>query len=363
MDTTEFDAVIAPAKLPGRSGVELLNDVGRRWPGLVRLMRYAPEDKSLLRGISGWPPLPMARELDPGEIEESVERALQIGQWMRNEAVRTLLPQMLRLPTVPEVYNQVMQLLASPTSTAEETGKLIAREPAITAKMLQMVNSAAFALARPITTAEEAVLYLGTERVKGFLLVAHTALTYDLSRCSGFSQERFWQHSLTAAGLARAIALAETRDATTADEAYTTALLHDLGKLLFAANLTDKYSRMLETAETQKMATHQAELLALGTSHAEFGACLLGTWGLPLRILRAIAWHHAPSSSDDGQFSLLTAVHAANVLAHGKAQGAETVTTLQLDRAYLARLGLVPRWNAWAEFAVESSGMNEKRAC
>ena len=196
-------------------------------------------------------------------------------------------------------------------------------------------------------------MFLGTERVKGFLLVAHTALSYDLSRCAGFSQERFWQHSLLAAGLARSITKTETRDLQLADEAYTAALLHDLGKLLFAANLTDKYSQMLQTATLQKMPTHEAEMLALGTTHAELGACLLGTWGLPRPILRAIAFHHAPSSSDDGKFSLLTAVHAGNVLAHGKAQGAEAVAGLQLDRAYLARLGLSARWNTWAEFTVE----------
>lgn len=354
MCASEFDAVIAPAQLPGLSGVELLNDVGRRWPGLVRLMRFAPEDKPLLRGLSGWPPLPMTHDLNGAEIEEAVERGLQIGQWMRSSAVRTLLPRMVRLPTVPEIYQKVMQLLASPTSSAADVGQLIAQEPAISAKMLQMVNSAAFALARPITSPEEAVMFLGTERVKGFLLVAHTALTYDLSRCTGFSQERFWQHSLLAAGLARSIAKAETRDLQLADEAYTAALLHDLGKLLLAANLTDKYSQMLQTAAAQKLPTHEAETLALGTTHAELGACLLGTWGMPRRILRAIAYHHSPSASDDGQFSLLTAVHAGNVLAHGKAQGAEVVASLQLDRAYLSRLGMTSRWSTWMEFAVET---------
>jgi len=127
--------------------------------------------------------------------------------------------------------------------------------------------------------------------------------------------------------------------------------LHDIGKLLLAANLTPKYSQTLATVAHQRLTVWEGERLAFGTSHAELGACLLGTWGLPLRMLRAIAWHHTPSETDDGQFSLLTAVHVANVLEHGKSGGADTVSLLKLDRPYLTRLGLADKWNRWSALA------------
>ena len=316
-----FDAVVASAKLTGRSGVLFLNDVFRRLPGVVRLIRYAPEDKALLRGFAGWPPLHLTSEMDAAEIESGLDGALCVGEWMNQEAMRKLLPRIVRVPTVPNLYAQVMTLLASPTSSVEDVGKLIGREPALTAKMLQLVNSATFALARPVTTAAEAVMFLGGERTKALILMANASLHFDLSACREFSQEQFWRHSVATAGLARAIALAETRDATVADEAFTAGLLHDIGKLLFAANLTAEYERTLVVAKNQKRTECDAERMALGVTHAELGACLLGTWGLPLRLLKAIAWHHAPLNSDDGRFSLLTAVHAANSLDHGRMRG------------------------------------------
>jgi HD-like signal output (HDOD) protein len=93
----------------------------------------------------------------------------------------------------------------------------------------------------------------------------------------------------------------------------------------------------------------QVEFEILGTTHAEVGACLLGTWGLPLSILEAIAWHHLPQLSDDCNFSLLTAVHVANAIDREKtAQGADILVS-HMDAAYLKRLSLVGRRNRWRE--------------
>ena len=281
-----FDAVVASARLTGKSSVEFLNEVGRRHPGLPRLIRYAPEDKSLLRGFAGWTLLHLTREMDSTEIEEGLECAFQLGEWTRQEALRTLLPKMVRIPAMPDLYTQVLNLLASPTADAADVGKLISTEPALTAKMLQLVNSAAFALAHHITNAVEAVMFLGAERTKALILMANTSLHFDLSGCEGFSQEQFWRHSLATAGLARSITLLETHDAKFADEAFTAGLLHDVGKLLLAANVTAPYSRTVSIAKIQRLTEWEAERMEFGTSHAELGACLLGTWGLPLRFLR-----------------------------------------------------------------------------
>jgi len=346
-----FDAVVASAQLPGRTGVELLNDVGRRFPGLARVVRHSPEDKPLLRGFIGWPPSQLSCEMDVNEIEAGLERAFQMGEWMKDPAIRTLLPKMLRLPSVPDLYARVVGLLASPQASVDEVGSLVAREPAFTAKLLQIVNSPTFALARPITSAVEAVMFLGAERTKALILVANTSLNFDFSECTGFSHEKFWRHSLATGGLARAIALSETHDAGLADEAFTAGLLHDVGKLLFAANVTEQYSQTLSVGRHQKLPDSEAERLGLGVSHATIGACLLGTWGLPLRLLRAVAWHHAPSDSGDGQFSLLTAVHAANALECSNSDGPAGGPLLKLDRAYLTRLGLDTHWLRWRELA------------
>ena len=102
------------------------------------------------------------------------------------------------------------------------------------------------------------------------------------------------------------------------------------------------------------MSDGEAEKLSFGSTHAELGACLLGTWGLPLELLQAIAWHHTPSDSSDGTFSLLTAVHVANALEHGN-NGNVDESCLKLDRHYLSRLSLNEHYMRWREMGLEQA--------
>jgi HD-like signal output (HDOD) protein len=108
------------------------------------------------------------------------------------------------------------------------------------------------------------------------------------------------------------------------------------------------YRKVLETHGRQQGSLCDAELEVLGTTHAEVGACLLGAWGLPLSMLEAIFWHHHPQRSLDRRFSLLTAVHAANILAQESGSGSgDAKTNCPIDLGYLMRLGLGDRRNLW----------------
>ena len=349
------EAIVANVRLPGGNGIELLNKAGQQFPGVARVLRCGPEDKALLRGFVGLPPLRVTNERKAGELETALACALLVTGWTQDESLKKLLPKMLKLPTMPDLYAQVMAKLTTPNSSLDEVGKLIARDPALTARMLQMVNSPAMGLSCPVAGAVEAVLHLGVERVRAMILIANASLQFDTGHCKGFSQESLWQHSITTATLAHALALEETHDALLAGQAFSAGILHDVGKLLFASNLTEEYGRTISTAAQQQFTAWEAERLAFGASHAELGACLLGTWGLPLGVLRAIAWHHTPGQSDDGAFSILTAVHAANALAHASAdKSTDTADSLRVDRNYLKRLGLTDHWSRWRTIAEQT---------
>src|SRR5262249_48295770 len=119
----------------------------------------------------------------------------------------------------------------------------------------------------------------------------------------------------------------------------------DIGKLLLAANLPAEYSQMIEQAQRRHLTLREVEFEILGTTHAEVGACLLGTWGLPLPILEAIAWHHLPQLSEDRTFSLLTAVHVADAMDREKAARGADMLVSRMDAGYLKRLDLADRRN------------------
>ena len=114
----------------------------------------------------------------------------------------------------------------------------------------------------------------------------------------------------------------------------------------------------MTTATNERVAVHEVEVQAFGISHGQLGASLLGTWGLPMPVLEAIACHHAPAQSADTSFSLLTAVHAANVLDYEKKAGDVSGVAPVLADDYITRLNLTDQVNQWREVC----GCSSRRA-
>jgi putative nucleotidyltransferase with HDIG domain len=258
------------------------------------------------------------------------------------------------------LHAQVTEELQSPNGSMETVTELISHDPVMSAKILQVVNSAFFGRAREVTDTSEAVMVLGSERIRSLILLAGVFSQYDGSKCPGFAPEPIWSHSVQVGIYARAIAYSETKDARIAEAAFTAGLLHDIGKLILAGNLPDMCAAVRRAQANRKTSQRDAELMIMGVTHAELGACLLATWGLPLTILEAIAWHHEPNKSTEKGFSLLAAVHAANVFA--QAGGAEAWNAI--DQAFLKKIGLADRGERWRSFCgfEVASTKEEKKA-
>jgi len=146
---------------------------------------------------------------------------------------------------------------------------------------------------------------------------------------------------------AREITLHETNDARLANDAFTAGLLHDVGRIVLASNLPKEYASVVVAARRNKRPLHEEEVEQLGVSHAQVGAYLLGLWGMPAGFVEVAALHHLPSESPEHEFSLLTAVHAANVFAHEQESNAEVWPQPQLDLDYLKGLKMVDHADAW----------------
>ncbi len=136
-----------------------------------------------------------------------------------------------------------------------------------------------------------------------------------------------------------------------AEDAYTAGLLHDLGKLLLASNLGEEYRRVLELARDEQTPLWQMEERELQATHAEIGGYLLGRWGMPVPLIEAVAFHHRPGALQEPSFSLLTAVHAADVLENELRSGATPWPAAALDGSYLRQVGLMDRLARWRDIA------------
>ena len=154
---------------------------------------------------------------------------------------------------------------------------------------------------------------------------------------------------MSTARFARGICRQETGDNKMAEEAFTAGVLHDIGKLMLAANLPQEFKDAARQSHEKKITLATSERQALGATHAEIGGCVLGIWGLPAAIVTAIAFHHRPDQHATKNFSPLTAVHVANALEHELNPDKDDPTPEQVDRYYLEELGLQNRVEAWRE--------------
>lgn len=349
LERTPHDVIVSDMRMPGMNGAELLCEVMRRFPKTARFILSGFADKDLTMQCAAAAHQFLSKPCDSDTLKSVINRALQINHRMANEATRTLVSRLLVLPSLPTLYYEIIEALQDPEVSLDTIGRLVSRDAAMTAKLLQLVNSAFFGSAHKVTTATEATLILGLETVKSLALWTHVFALYQTRTDTRFSIQALSVHSLSTGIMARGIASLERAPQATLDESMTAGLLHDVGKLALAANLPAEYDRALIRAEQEHISLCEAERAEFGASHAEVGAHILGLWGLPAPIVEAAALHHSPSQTETSEFSPLTAVHVANVLDH-ELRGATQGAPPQMDLDYLTRLNLQGRVSAWREF-------------
>ncbi len=341
-----FDAVVTDLRLALINGAQLLNEVMQRQPKVLRFVLSDLSDRQATMKCVGTAHQFISKPCDPQVLAAALERALAYESWLPGEKVRSLLAQLHKLPSPPQLYFEVVKALQSPDASLETVGALIARDPAMTAKILQLVNSAVFGLKRTVASPAEAVMYLGIDTTKSVILLAHSFSYFDQVKDADFSVENLWRHSIRTGNFARWIAGLERLDKERVEESYTAGMLHDLGKLALAANLPQQYSEAAMLAASRNVPLWEAEEEVLGANHAELGASMLAIWGLPVAIIEAVALHHHPARFLSQAFCPLTAVHAANAIEHAESSGANN---LPVDADYLAQLGLDQRLPIWWE--------------
>jgi HD-like signal output (HDOD) protein len=352
-----WEAIVADLHLSDMAGLQLMTQVMRQHPRTHRLLLADLSDlESLLRCVGTVHQL-LAKPCDATRLQVTLHRAFALDMWLPNQAVRELLGRIPNVPSLPEVYATVLEQLQREPPSLDQAAALIAGDPPMTAKVLQLVNAVSQGLrneADPVAAVKE----LGPATLKGLLLLSHSYSRFAELDPELLSIETLWQHSRRVARRARQLAHAEGLDAGSVQQAATAGLLHDLGKLALAANLTAQFQEALARARQQKQALWETEQTVFGATHGEVGGCLLGMWGLPLPIVEAVTMHHHPTRFLSDSFGPLTAVHVANALDH-----ADNLADFQqrVDLSYLRELGLDQRLPQWWDRCRPAGAAEEAR--
>ncbi len=342
------DVVISDMRMPGMNGAELLNEIMQKYPRTIRFILSGYADMEMTMQCVGGTHQFLSKPCDPEVLRSTVQRALAMENWLNNERLKILISQMTRVPGLPTLYFQILRELRSPDAPIERIGELISQDPAMTAKMLQLVNSAFFGLGRKLSDPNEAVMQLGLETIKSLVLGIHVFSELELGKGPKQEVEKVYRHSLAVANSARRIAQIERQERRMAEECFTAGLLHDIGRLVLLANLPDQYAEAVKRSQQENLPMLDVERAVLGAAHPEVGGYLLGLWGLPIAFVEAAAFHHQPPGHAAAQFNSLAVVHVANILDRElEPDGLALIPPL--DRAFLEASGLWEKVPLWRE--------------
>jgi putative nucleotidyltransferase with HDIG domain len=341
-----FDAIVSNFHLPDLDGAELLNRLRLAHPKTVRFIAAAEglRENISCHVLGGHQFLSLP--FDKATIKSSIERSLAEDYGM-NQSLRVLVGRIRTFPAIPSLYVKVVNALKNPGATTEEIGAIIGQDMAMTTKLVQVLNSAFYGLPRTITDPTEAVGILGFETVTSLIMTVKLLSQYDKIKPVYFSIDTIWRHSTNVAHTAKALARMETSDAQCSSDAYTAGLMHDLGKVILAANFDAQYDEAHAVARKRQAPLWEVEKDIFGANHADIGAYLLGLWGLSAEVVKAAACHHHPLRAGDLAFTALTAVHAANALEYEGDPHNDGSSVPVIDDAYMRQLGLEARVDVW----------------
>ncbi|TWT94326.1 response regulator [Neorhodopirellula pilleata] len=347
MATTAVDVIVSDMRMPGIDGAELLTRVATLYPHCIRLVLSGQSEHEKIFRAVGPAHQFLSKPCDADRLVKTIERACGLFSHLHDKGLQEIISRIDCLPSLPKIYHDLVRELQSDDTSVERVAAMIGNDLGMSSKVLQLVNSSFFGLPHHVTCPKHAVSLLGLNVIRPLTLSAGTFSKFEDPKLVGYSLSQAIDHALVVGLISRNIAESETKDTNLIDDAFIAGMMHDIGKLILAVHLPERFQEALTLADETEQPLWRAEMAVLGTTHAAVGAHLLGLWGLPNSIVEAVALHHQPSLTSDDRFSPLTAVHMANAIDHQSAAKVSYRTEPAWDEDYFEAIGCGGRSEHW----------------
>jgi HD-like signal output (HDOD) protein len=313
MQQVVVDIVVSETQLNGMPGSELLKQIQLHYPSTTRLLFSGQALRTPAQEVVHHAHQFIAKPCNSAELIKIIRRVFHLRSLLNNPAIEEMISSLGTLPSLPSTYQQMITALQSDATTVKDIGRIVEQDIGMSAKILQMVNSAFFGLPQQIASPERAVSLLGIETVSNLALSAGVFSQLDRDVMNEFHLEQLWQHSLLVSGLVQRLSQAAGMDQQQCQIPILAGLMHDLGKLVLATNNSVEYRRIFQQAKREQAPLHEIESESLWCNHATIGAYLMGLWGLPFSAVEAVTLHHSEEDQSHERLDCLT-VYAANLL-------------------------------------------------
>jgi HD-like signal output (HDOD) protein len=347
---TSFDAVVTDMHMPGMDGVQLLDAVNQKMPGIMRFVLSGNTSDTQILKSAHLVHQMIAKPSDMEKIYGIVERACRLRDMLSDPHLLHIITGIKTLPSVPILYNKLVKELQSEDTSTQVVGNIIAQDTAMTAKILQLVNSAFFGLSDNVSSPQRAVTILGLNTIKALVLGIQVFSEFQGRQSFPISVDTLWKHSMMVSSLASLIAKDINLSPQEREDIRVSGVLHDIGILLYF-KIPDISSRI--RFNDHGLISVDSEYKALGTSHAEMGGYLLGIWGLPVPIVEAVTFHHKPWLQVSKKAGIVPILHVANQLLNMCQFEKNVNYPAYLNMNYLQTIGLVDCLDEWTSFTMD----------
>ncbi len=338
------DVIVSDMQMPDMDGVTLLTQVMKQHPRVVRLVLSGESDLARARAV-----IPVAHQYlakpcsgqDLLDVLRSLSglRAL-IGQRTLQEAVGRL----GTLPSRPEVYFELTHALEDPDVSVGGLVGIVQRDANITSRILQLANSAFLGAHQRTTSLQQAVSFIG------FRMLRDLVMTCEVFRSVGSGDATRGEEArmLDGARIAQIIAGRQADDSL-----LTAALLRDLGSLIVQRTEPPTARSAVKARVAAGASQVAAEREIYGYSHPEIGAYLLAVWGMPLSLVEAVLYHHAPWLASPDRLEVAGILRLADHILDARMDTPADTDESRQTESYLKALGLTEAWCEWCNDAEE----------
>lgn len=212
------------------------------------------------------------------------------------DSLRLYVQRITKLPTLPVVAQEIMNILEEDTTTAATLEKIILKDPPISAKILSVANSAFFGFRTQTVDIRSAIIRIGFSNVKNIALgISLMTVLEDKSYRHVLDYSRIFDHSTTVGLTARH--LLKGLNLKVPGGLFINGMLHDIGFVVLNRFFSDSYLKVMEMFES-KQSLLEAETAVFGFTHGDIGTWLVDKWNLPEGIVEVTRYHHAPGKAN-----------------------------------------------------------------
>ena len=237
-------------------------------------------------------------------------------------------------PSMPATGAKMLKMLEDPDTSVVEIEDVLRHDPGLTGNVLKLANSAYFGIPSKVSSVKQGVLLLGLKRLIQLVVASCVSGVMD-KPVPGYDLPPgdLWRHSIAVSIAAEA--LVKDQKNIDAEDIFTPALLHDIGKLILGHFVKDELDD-IEKITSKGVPYVVAENMVLGTDHAEVGAQVLTQWSFPSDVIEAVRWHHDPDFPERCK-APVDIVYLSNILCQPNGDGR---ADSELSPTVIDRLGI-----------------------